>query len=121
MQMRIWAEMIVSRMYSDMDESSNIYMFIRAGGGKNPPSNKQSSVTQAITDAAIALTNVLSPKQTPSSDSNKVSCSSPAKVIENISILYKQLNELGELYKGGILTEDGYKSEKVQSWNYYVT
>ena len=112
MQMRIWAEMIVSGMYSDMDEPPNTSMFIRAGGGKNPSSNKQSLVTQAITDAATALTNVLSPKQTPSSDSNKVSSSSPAKVIENRSILYKQLNELRELYKGGILTEDEYKSEK---------
>ena len=38
--------------------------------------------TQAATYAATAPINILSPKQTSSSDSNKVSSSSPAKVIK---------------------------------------
>ena len=34
MQMRVWAEMIVSAMYSDMDEPPNTSMFIREEGGE---------------------------------------------------------------------------------------
>ena len=112
MQMRIWAEMITSGMYSRMDEPPNTSMFIRAGG-KSVSHSKQTPVMQAITDAATALTSALSPKQIPASDSNKVSTQqSPAKVIENRSRLYKQLSELCQLHKEGVLTEDEYKIEK---------
>ena len=99
-------------MYSSMDEPPNVSMFIRAGG-KGVAHSKQTPVVQAITDAAIALTSVFNLKQIQSSDSNKkVITENPAEVIENRCRLYKQLGELCQLHKEGILTEDEYKIEK---------
>lgn len=84
-------------------------MFNRAGGGtKSKPKDIQSPVAQALTEAATALTSVLSPKL----PTGHVQKSSPAKLIENRSGLYKQLSELQALKSDGIFTEEEYASKK---------
>lgn len=53
--------MIVGGMYSNEESPPNTTMFIRAGG-QIKKTGEPSSMTKAITDAAYALTSVLSPK-----------------------------------------------------------
>ena len=86
-------------------------MFTRAGGQSKK--NEQSSITKAFTDAACAISNALSPRlsNVPGKGSN-LNTSSPMKVIESRSKLYKQLGELKNLVTIGVLSEEEYKSEK---------
>jgi hypothetical protein len=102
MQIRIWAEMMASGMHSSVDDHPNTSMFIRAGGGAPYKKEQKTPVAQALTDAATAIASALSPR----------AVSSPIKVIENRSKLYKQLTELQNLRSLGVLTEDEYKVEK---------
>ena len=96
-----------------MDEApQNNSMFNRAGGGtKSKSKDVQSSMAQVLTEAATALTSVLSPKPTATGRAQGAR-SSPAKLIENRSSLYKQLSELQALKGTGILTEEEYTGEK---------
>ena len=112
MQYRIWGELIVGGQHVSMDEApENNSMFTRAGGGtKTKPksaSAQQSPVAQALTEAATVLTSALAP--TGRAQGSK---SSPAKLIENRSNLYKQLSELQALKGAGVLTEEEYMEEK---------
>lgn len=107
MQIRIWAEMMASGMHSSVDYHPNTSMFIRAGGGALYKKEQKTPVAQALTDAATAIASALSPRAVSSS-----AVSSPIKVIENRSKLYKQLTELQNLRSLGVLTEDEYKVEK---------
>ena len=114
MQIRIWAEMMASGMHSSVDDHPNTSMFLRAGGG-TPNKKKQQAtpVAQALTDAATAIASALSPRAVPVSSSVVSGVgTSPAKVIENRSKLYKQLAELQNLRSLGVLTEDECKAEK---------
>ena len=61
-------------------------------------------------DAATAIASALSTQV--STPVSPVSGSNPAKTIEQRSKLYKQLEELGNLHKTGILTEQEYQAEK---------
>ena len=99
--------------YISMEEApENNSMFNRAGGGtKSKSKDVQSPMAQALTEAAIALTSVLSPKPTATGCAQGAR-SSPAKLIENRSSLYKQLSELQALKGMGILTEEEYTGEK---------
>ena len=109
MQYRIWGELIVGGQHVSMDEAPDNSMFNRASGGtKNKPKDIQLPVAQALTEAATALTSVLSPKL----PTGHIQKSSPAKLIENRSGLYKQLSELQALKSDGIFTEEEYASEK---------
>lgn len=113
MQLRIWAEMLVSGMYSSRDNPPNTTMFTRASGHSKKPreeSPSADSVTKAFTDAACAITNVLSPKSNAILQ-NSSGCS-PVKTIESRSKLYKQLGELNNLKSSGVLTLEEYLSEK---------
>ena len=66
-------------------------------------------MTKAITDAACAITSVLSPKH---NALPKGPNSSPVKAIESWSKLYKQLSELNNLKSIGVLSEEEYTCEK---------
>ena len=70
-------------------------------------SAQQSPVAQALTEAATVLTSALAP--TGRAQGSK---SSPAKLIENRSNLYKQLSKLQALKGAGVLTEEEYMEEK---------
>ena len=109
MQYRIWGELIVGGQHVSMDEApDNNSMFNRAGGGtKNKPKDVQSPVAQALTEV---LTSALAPRL-PTARAQG-SRSSPAKLIENRSSLYKQLSELQALKGTGVLTEEEYVGEK---------
>ena len=100
MQIRIWAELIFSRLYASLnDPPHNNSMFERAGsGGKASKADRKETenVTKVVTEAASAIT---SPPN-----------HSPAKLIESRSKLYKQLTELQNLKS--IMSEDEYKNEK---------
>ena len=82
-----------SGLHLSMDESPNTLMFQCAGGGITPSKKKDLStpVTQALADAATTIASALSPRVplTPSSTGT-----SPARVIEQCSKLYKQLSEV---------------------------
>ena len=106
-----WAEMVNSGLHLSMDESPNTSMFQRAGGGITPSRKKDLStpVTQALADAATTVASALSPRVPPTPSSTGTS---PARVIEQRSKLYKQLGELRNLHGSGILTEEEYVTEK---------
>ena len=108
MQLRIWAEMINSGMHLSTSDPPNTSMFNRAGGAAATPSKKNdqpTAVTQALANAATTIASALSPA-VPSK------ASSPARVIDHRSKLYKQLSELRNLHTSGILTDGQYENEK---------
>ena len=111
MQYRIWGEMISGGMHMSTDEAPNTTMFARAGGcTPYRRKSQQSSVTQLMTEAATAFTSALSPGKTASPSGH--AGTSPAKVIESRSKLYKQLCDLQNLRNIGVLSEGEYESEK---------
>ena len=115
LQLRIWAELISSGLYTSTDEPpSNNSMFQRAGGessGKKIP-NQGESVAQAFAEAASAITSALTGTTKSAPPTASTSTSSPAKLIDSRSKLYKQLTELQSLKSAGILTETEYATEK---------
>lgn len=91
---------------------SNNSMFRRAGAGaseKNEKRDVTQTLTNAITAALSAKDNQESQQLTPRSST---STSSPAKLIENRSKLYKQLSELKNLKGCGVLDDEEYAAEK---------
>lgn len=110
MQLRIWAEMVAGGIYSSFDEPPNTSMFVRAGGG-TPCKRKQqdSPMVHALNEVATVLTTALSPR---AGANPPTAISSPAKVIESRSKLYKQLSDLQALRTSGVLTEEEYEAEK---------
>ena len=111
MQLRIWAEMVAVSMHSDLDDPPNTTMFARAGGTtpSRKKSDQQSVVAQAVTEAASAISGALSPRP---STQLQLMGTSPAKLIDSRSKLYKQLSELQSLRTSGVLTEEEYIMEK---------
>lgn len=87
-------------------------MFERAGAGGS--SHKDTTITEFIVDAASAITGALT-----KTGQSGVSVSSPAKVIESRSKLYKQLSELQSHKSMGVLRDDEYVAEKetIMVWN----
>ena len=114
MQQHIWAEMIAAGMHCSTDDPPNttILMFMRAGGATpyRKKSVQQSPIAQALTEAATAISTALSPS--PGMQLNQGTGTSPAKVIDSRSKLYKQLSELQNLKTSSILTEEEYITEK---------
>ena len=112
LQLRIWAELISSGIYTSTDEPpSNNSMFQRAGGessSKKMPAQGE-SVVQAF---ASAITSAVTSATKSASSPANASTSSPAKLIDSRSKLYKQLTELQSLKSAGILTETEYDNEK---------
>ena len=112
MQYRIWGEMVAGGLHIDTDNPPNTTMFARAGGGT--PSRKktqQSTAVNLFTEAAAAFSSALSPK-TPVSLCSSGAGTSPARVIDSRSKLYKQLSDLQNLKSSGVLSEDEYLLEK---------
>ena len=106
MQYRIWGEMITGGLHEGLDDPPNTTMFARSGGGTPYRKKSQNSVSHLMSEAATAITSALSPKETSAVGS------SPAKVIEGRSKLYRQLSELQNLKSTGILSESEFCSEK---------
>ena len=108
MQLRIWSESIVGGIHSSLEEAPTSSMFAKAG--KGPTKKKeQTSMSEALTQTALAISTVFSPRAPlPSSSSIQHLGTSPAKEIESRSKCYKQLNELNQLRSSGIITEDEY-------------
>ena len=117
MQLRIWAELIAGDLYSSTsDAPSENSMFQRAGGSSSGQKKKNSTgtdIAQALSEAATAITCALtgSAKTTPVGHGATIT-SSPAKLIDSRSKLYKQLSELQNLRSMGILTDAEYATEK---------
>lgn len=115
MQFRIWAELIIGGMGSIDGPPVSNSMFSRAG---NASAQKKSTspVVQALTDAATAITSALKSPQEPSLSTTPRSSSgyisSPTKLIENRSKVYKQLSELKGLKSAGVLNDEEYTTEK---------
>ena len=102
--------MVNSGMHSSQEEPPNTTMFHRAGG--NTPSRKKDHsgpTIQVLADAATTIASALSPRAPPVAPSTGTS---PGRLIEHRSKLYKQLSELKNLYSTGILTEQQYETEK---------
>ena len=117
MQFRIWAELIIGGMGSIDGPPVNNSMFTRAGNASAQNKNT-SPVAQALTDAATAITSALKPPQESSlSTTPRSSITSPAKLIENRSKLYKQLSELKVLKSSGVLNDEEYTTEKATIMN----
>jgi hypothetical protein len=85
-------------------------MFQRAGGGSgNKKKQNESGVAQALTAFTQVLSGATKAVSVPSGQG--VSTSSPAKLINSRSKLYKQ-SELQNLKSAGILTDSEYATEK---------
>ena len=70
-------------------------------------------MSEALTQAALAISNAFSPRPTfPSTSSSQPMGSSPAKVVESRSKCYKQLSDLNQLKASGIISEVEYAEEK---------
>ena len=101
MQIRIWAELLVSGLYNSLDNPPcKNSMFTRSGGGGKPNS-------PVVQGAASPISTSSSTMATPIASGH-----SPAKMIESRSKLYKQLTELQNLKTLGVLDENEYKVEK---------
>ena len=115
LQLRIWAELVSSGLYTSIEEPPcNNSMFQRAGGGsssKKKQDRSGSGVAQALTAFTQVLTGATKAVSVPSSGQG-VSSSSPARLIDSRSKLYKQLSELQNLKSAGILTDSVYATEK---------
>ena len=72
--------------------------------------HRQCVIDKAILKAATAITSALSPK--PIALPSSVTPTSPARLIESRSKLYKQLADLQNLKTAGILTGNEYFAEK---------
>ena len=68
-----------------------------------------SSMSEAFTQAALAISSALSPR--PTLPSSQPVGTSPAKVVESPKC-YKQLNDLNQLKASGIISEVEYAKEK---------
>ena len=111
-QLRIWSESIVGGIHSSLEEAPTSSMFAKAGKGPTKK-REQSSMSEALIQAALAISTAFSPRAPlSSSSSNQPLGTSPAKEIESCSKCYKQLNELNQLRSSGIITEDEYFEEK---------
>ena len=86
----------------------NNSMFQRAGGGSSSKKKQDQGEPHVAQAVATTLTQALS--RTPSGQGG--STSSPARLIDSRSKLYKQLSELQNLKSAGILTESEYSAEK---------
>ena len=108
MQVQIWSEMVVGGIHSSLDDPPVSSMFVPAGGG-GPGKKKDSYVSEALPQAAMAISSAISPRPTiqPSSMGT-----SPAKEIESRSKYYKQLSDLNGMKTSGVLSEEEYLTEK---------
>ena len=112
MQLRIWGEMMAAGLHNSTDDHPNTSMFLRAGGKPVQKQNSQSQVSQLLADAATAITSAFTANSpspsafTPSNTHLGASpSSSPAKLIESRSKLYKQLSDLHHLHSIEVLTD----------------
>ena len=112
LQVRIWAELIASGLHPNSEQPPPTNsMFERAGtGGSSKPNQKDNSVVKVVADAASAITCALT--KTAQSPGPSLSVTSPAKLIEGRSKLYKQLSELQNLKSMGVLSDNEYLTEK---------
>ena len=84
-------------------------MFKRAGAGDEASKN----VTQTLKNVIAATLSAKDNQESQQSTSRpSTSMSSPAKLIENRSKLYKQLSELKNLKSCGVLDDEEYAAEK---------
>jgi len=105
MLVRIWAEMVAGDLHSSLDEPPKSSMFARAsnGGSAGKKRNDSNSLTEAFTQAAVAISSALSLRS--NSPATGTTCS-PGKLIEARSKCYKQLHDLNNLKGSGVLTKD---------------
>ena len=105
MQYRIWSELYANGMHTDLDTPPNNSMFKRAGSTTPAIKKKQTestspemaeALTQAASQVSSAIVAAFTPRSVVPSTSSGTSAS-PAKVIENRSRCYKQLNDLQSL------------------------
>ena len=105
-------EVIAGGLYSSTsDPPSENSMFQRAGGSSSSQKKKDTTGTTIAQALATAITCALDPAKT-TPGHGATSSSSPAKLIESRSKLYKQLSELQNLRSMGILTDAEYATEK---------
>ena len=108
MQYRIWGEMLNCGLYSSKTDAPSTSTFSRAGG--NELKKRKLDVAEAIGEVAKQMSVAFS--GTASSISHSTVDFSPERKIKNRSKCYKQLNDLKNLRKDGILSEEKYQSEK---------
>ena len=115
MQYRIWSEMMAGGIHASLDDPPTSPMFVKAGKGENSSKKKNdgTSVAEALTQAAVAISSSLSPRAPDHSQAR----ASPSKVIEPRSKCYKQLSDLNNLKECGILRIEEYTMEINVIWD----
>ena len=103
--------MIVGGLHASVEDAPTSSMFMRAGKSSNAASKKKddgnSSMTEALTQAAVAISSALSPRPP-----SQTIGGSPGKLIESRSKCYRQLSDINNLKASGVLTEEEYFTEK---------
>ena len=97
-------------LHASLDDSPTCSMFIETGQSAAPKKNDSNSMTDALTQAAVANSSALSPRP-----SSQTTLGSPGKLTESRSKCYKQLSEINNLKVSGVLTEEGTLRKKKQS------
>lgn len=101
MQYRVWAEMYLGGVHSSLDTAPTSTMFNRAGGDCSV--KRKTGHTSEVVTAISNLISALSPRLVPS-NSGSITVSSPAKMIDNCTIYYKQLADLKSLFGNSVLS-----------------
>ena len=113
MQLRIWGEMIVGKSHASFTVCPKTSMFVRAGSSVPAKKKSDSSqMTDAVTQAAVAISSALSPHSDLPTCTSSGTGTSPAKLIEARSKCYKQLHDLNNLKTIGVLSICEYDDEK---------
>ena len=112
LQLRIWAELISSGLCTSTDEPPSNNLNVSTSWRRIFWQDHGESVAQAFAEAASAITSALTGTTKSAPPTPSTSTSSPAKLIDSRSKLYKQLTELQNLKSAGILTETEYATEK---------
>lgn len=107
-QYRLWARMQASGLHDNMDDPPNVAAF-----DSTPKRPRKDSLSNSLTDAAVAIVNTLSNTEKPKNDTVcKAVGVSPGKSIELRMKNYEQLRYLQQLYDDNIINECEFKEQK---------
>ena len=111
-QLKLWARMIVNKQHEDFEEPPNIPIIT---GGIKRPKKHNDAISEVLCNAAVAITQALTPSKSNPSTSQKassigVSPSSKATLTNNYISQLKSLQELGEM---GVLSDEEFMEQEI--------
>ena len=111
-QLRLWARMVISGTHDDLETPPRVPMIVGAPIPKRP--KQQDSMTSAITNAATAFANAISPKPSIAASSTPT-CAlgvSPGKAADIRMKNLEKLRYMQQLMEDGILISEEFIEQK---------